>query len=252
MKNLSLTPKPIFIFELYPLTMFTCIAITKNERKIDSFLQSLKATHFFCSFLSVNTVKEALTTAGPIPNFIFLHLKTQGEENEILQVQQAYPSAYIVILSFRKALAYKVIKHQLFDFVLLPLPTQELQRYLIKIQKIIERHKDKIYIRSYKDYKYLYIEDILYLKADNNTTEFYLHKNLKVHGFKTLKTYQNRLPAHFLRIHKSYMVNTTKIWRIHFGKRTCEIMGHSQPLPFSKSFVAKMELLHAHLMKTSY
>ena len=58
-----------------------------------------------------------------------------------------------------------------------------------------------------KDYN-LYSQDIVYLKADVNYTEFYLKDGKKIVSSFTLKYHEadERLKG-FLRVHKSYLVN---------------------------------------------
>jgi DNA-binding LytR/AlgR family response regulator len=58
-----------------------------------------------------------------------------------------------------------------------------------------------------KDYN-IYSQDIVYLKADINYTEFYLRDGKKIVSSLTLKHHEadERLKG-FLRVHKSYLVN---------------------------------------------
>ena len=58
-----------------------------------------------------------------------------------------------------------------------------------------------------KDYN-LYSQDIVYLKADVNYTEFYLKDGKKIISSFTLKHHEadERLKG-FIRVHKSYLVN---------------------------------------------
>jgi DNA-binding LytR/AlgR family response regulator len=58
-----------------------------------------------------------------------------------------------------------------------------------------------------KDYN-LYLQDIVYLKADINYTEFYLKDGKKIVSSFTLKRHEadERLKG-FLRVNKSYLVN---------------------------------------------
>lgn len=67
------------------------------------------------------------------------------------------------------------------------------------------------------------LKEIVYLQADNNTTDFYLKKGDRVTSFRTLKRFESLLPKEFFRIHKSYIVNSRHINRINFGKSRISI-----------------------------
>ena len=65
-----------------------------------------------------------------------------------------------------------------------------------------------ICVKSYGDYRYIDSNDVLYLEADNNSTDIHLNNGEMITAFKTLKHFENTLPnSQFLRIHNSYMIN---------------------------------------------
>ncbi|MDQ7918265.1 LytTR family transcriptional regulator DNA-binding domain-containing protein [Mesonia sp. MT50] len=230
--------------------MRSCVLIAKKERDWSSLRQALLRVNVFLEILSLDNLGEAVDYIPFDTHFLCVEIIEELPAIENLYaLQRAYSSSYIILISPHKVQAYTVVKLQLFHFLSYPLQDLELKNCL---QKIGRQVRDKIRIRSYQDYRYILLTDILFLKADNNTTEFYLRKKQRIYGFKTLKTYQNRLPSNFLRIHKSYMVNASKICRIHFGKQTCEVKGHNHPLPFSKSYRASMQALNECLKKESY
>jgi len=106
--------------------------------------------------------------------------------------------------------------------------------------------------KSYGDYRFVNIDEVLYLKADNNTTDFIMSNGNKVEAFKTLKHFQNLLPDHFVRIHNSYIINTKYVSRIHFGKAKCAIKNTTDMIPFSKSYKTSVEEIKDTLAKNSF
>ena len=51
-------------------------------------------------------------------------------------------------------------------------------------------------------------DDIIYLEANSNYTSFFLTDNRKITATKTLKDFEELLPASiFIRIHHSYLIN---------------------------------------------
>lgn len=225
----------------------------KEVGRLKELEVSLQASSLFSHILQVSSLEEAYTQPHfHHPDLICFYLSTTAQaEEKIHRCQVAFPQSRLMLISPHHVLAYQVLKHDLFDFVGYPLRPEEIQRCLRHIKKV-RPQKNYLGLRTYKDFKYLSLSDILFLKADNNTTEFYLRKGKKIYGFYTLKVYQKRLPDRFLRIHKSYMVNTAKVWRIHFGKKKCEVRGHNHPLPFLKTYTAKLKLLQQQLEKNSF
>jgi DNA-binding LytR/AlgR family response regulator len=110
---------------------------------------------------------------------------------------------------------------------------------------------ETICLKSYRDFQYLNTRDILYLKADNNTTEFVMKDGSLVNAYKTLKTFENQLPEGFVRIHQSYIVNTNYISGISYGKSVCTLNLHNLQLPFSKSYKTNVDIVKDHLSKNT-
>ncbi len=79
-------------------------------------------------------------------------------------------------------------------------------------------------------------QDIVYLKADNNTTDFYLQSGKVITAFKTLKHFEQLLPFYFFRIHHSYVINVGHVSRINLGKNQCYLLNNEIALPFSRTY----------------
>lgn len=103
------------------------------------------------------------------------------------------------------------------------------------------QQKPIICIKSYGDYKFVEIENILFLKADNNSTDITLSNGEVITAFKTLKHFVNLLPEGFERIHNSYIVNITQISRVHLGNAAVYLKNSKLQIPFSKSYKEKVE-----------
>jgi len=101
--------------------------------------------------------------------------------------------------------------------------------------------RNVICIKSYGDYRFLELNEIAFLKADNNSTDITLSNGELVTAFKTLKYFEENLPENFYRIHNSYMVNRDYISRIHTGNSECYIKDSKVKVPFSKGYKEKVE-----------
>lgn len=158
-----------------------------------------------------------------------------------------------IALSSSKDFAYDAYRYGFFDYLLKPLTALVIERCVMKYKK---EHPSKVYeticLKSNKDYQYLNVDDILFLKADNNTTDFYMKDGSTIGAYKTLKTFENTLQNNFFRIHKSYIVNSKFISRIHYGKAVCIIRNSPFKIPFTKTFIHNIDIINSNLSSKSF
>lgn len=163
----------------------------------------------------------------------------------LLEVEQYIDKLPLFIaISNSKEMAYNVIKSQFQDYLLKPFLEFELRKSISKIKKIYSsKIQDRICLKSYSDYRFVNLESILYLKADNNTTDFFIRGGKRISAFKTLKSYEQILPENFLRVHNSFLVNTDHIIRINFGKSLLSLDDDDSNIPFSRTYKPEIEFL---------
>ena len=77
-----------------------------------------------------------------------------------------------------------------------------------------KNHSEEIFIKSGYDYIRIKTDDIIFIMADSDYTE--LHLTDKMHlSTESLRYWEDFLPKQkFMRIHKSYIINTTKISKV--------------------------------------
>lgn len=189
------------------------------------------------------------------PNLVFLNVDgLVGNGFNFVSETQQYlenlPS--FIALSNAKEKAYDALKNDFVDFLLKPVSELEIRKAILKFKK---KHstilKRTICLKSYKDYHYLYTDEILFLKADNNTTDFHLINGKVVSAYKTLKTFEDVLPDNFMRIHKSYIVNMDHVMRVNYGNLKCFLNQAEKPIPFTKTYLGNVSQLIHNLSKTS-
>ncbi len=211
--------------------------------------------------------EEALTLIFKnSPDIIFLDIdNTLNNLPEFLLDinQHSKNQPAFIALSSSKEGAYNSYKYDFSDYLLKPLTELTLQRSVLSYQKkhpslICEiacpklNKCETICLKSNKDYQYLNTNEILFLKADNNTTDFYMKDESIIGAYKTLKTFENTLPQNFLRIHKSYIINSCCISRIHYGKAICIIKNNSYKVPFTKTFIENINSINATLSDNAF
>ena len=182
------------------------------------------------------------------PTIVFLNIDnivTNMTEfvSDLNQYSDSVP--LLIAISSSKDKAYDAIKLNFFDYLINPLSELNIRKAMMKIEKhITTQDNTTVCLKSYKDYHYLNTNEILFLKADNNTTDFHMKDGNIISAFKTLKTYEESLPSSFLRIHKSYIINSSYVSRINYGKLICTLNSNNYNIPFTKTYLNNVESIN--------
>ncbi|MBT8183724.1 MAG: LytTR family DNA-binding domain-containing protein [Eudoraea sp.] len=192
-----------------------------------------------------------------LPDLVFVNLNEKAFEyfHMIMELHQYVKELPLVIgISKGKEFAYDALKHNFFDYWLMPYSEFDIRKTISKLRKKMpkEETSQTLCLKSYKDFHYLDTSDILYLKADNNATDFIMRDGRTVSAFKTLKSFEKQLPHNFIRIHQSYILNTNYVSRINYGKSICALKTGKTQLPFSKSYRQNIDELKIMLTKSTF
>jgi DNA-binding LytR/AlgR family response regulator len=222
---------------------FSFIIIDEND---DTVKEILGLFENFPNYFCAGIIKDNQNAINQIiklkPQLVFFSIPTKTNENtftsknveELFQYADAIP--YFITLSKSESKALEAIQSGVSDFILEPISLNAIGKSLFKFEKRTPPNAiNSICIKSYSDYQFVALQDIVYLKADNNTTDIRLHNGKTINAYKTLKHFENTLPFYFLRIHKSYIVNIHYVSRIHFSKSKCYI-NYNEILPFSINY----------------
>jgi len=206
--------------------------------------------NYFCSGLLVSGSEAEIleTICIKKPNLvIFQNLKDKDKGlsfssiNEMHQFLDVMP--YFIVISDEREDAIEAIQNGISDFWITPLQISTLGKSLFRFEKLYTpRVPQNICIKSYSDYHFINLMDIIYLKADNNTTDIFLRNNNIITAYKTLKHFEITLPFYFSRIHKSHIVNVHHVSRIHFSKSKC-YLNFNQVLPFTSNYRENIDLI---------
>ncbi|WP_149275998.1 LytR/AlgR family response regulator transcription factor [Pareuzebyella sediminis] len=188
------------------------------------------------------------------PDIIFINLGENAYEyfHMVMELHQYLTDLPIIIgIAKCKKYAYDAIKSGFFDYWLMPYNEFDIRKSIYRLKKLlpVKVEPQTLCLKSYRDFQYINTDDILYLQADNNATEFIMKDGTINNAFKTLKTFENQLPKNFVRIHQSYIVNTKYISRISYGKSVCTLKQNKEQLPFSKSYRKNIDELKKILSK---
>lgn len=235
--------------------MVNCLII-EDDKNIVKSIKIVGNDFPEISFTEVNeNQEEALNLIlKNTPELIFLNFDSFNINfvEFLLKVHQCITTTpYFIALSSIRRKAFEAYNYEFSDFLVKPLTEFSIRKSLSSYKKKYPiKQIETICLKSYKDYQYLNIDDILYLKADNNTTDFHMADGSVIGAYKTLKVFENSLPQTFLRIHKSYIINKNSISRIHYGKSMC-IINNEHKIPFTKTFITNIDLINKSLSKNT-
>ena len=222
---------------------FSYLIVSDSESFSEGLVSVLEAfPNYLCSAVLKDTQMALKQIKKNRTQLILVEFAAEPKKNELLlqtiaeSITYLEPFPYFIAFSNDQTHALAAITAGFSDYVTNEITEHELGKTLFKFEKRTpEKIMGNICIKSYSDYQFVSLEDIVYLKADNNTTDIQLRNGKVVNAYKTLKHFEQTLPFYFLRIHKSYIVNINHVSRIHFSKSKCYI-NYNQIIPFSLSY----------------
>ncbi|MDJ0646055.1 MAG: LytTR family DNA-binding domain-containing protein [Flavobacteriaceae bacterium] len=235
-------------------------SIIESEKSTIESLQTYfsKSEKYLCVGVSGCYDKSLDIILEHAPDVVFVnvdnlptnkHLTAFNFVNELYKYLQELP--HFIALSTSTKYAYACIKNNFFDYILKPVNNFELRKSISRLSIKTKEASNKLCLKSYKDYRFVDLDEILFLKADNTATDFFMNDGSTISAYKTLKFFESILPENFIRIHNSYIVNQNYISRIHFGKSKCTLKYNSQDVPFSRSYRNNVIILEKTLSKSA-
>ncbi len=197
------------------------------------------------------SVQETLTLLDTnTPDLLFLDVEMPyGNAFDLLE-KVPDRTFEIVFVTAYDHYAVDALNAQATYYLLKPIAIDNLIKAVDHVSHIKEREKElldtvlipkvtttegKITIPQQDGFEVLKISDILYCQADDNYTKIYLEKGQKLVS-KTLKYFEESLNTQgFVRTHKSYLVNVSKITRYRKGKGGSVVLSSGKELAVSSS-----------------
>lgn len=221
--------------------------IVDDERLAVAGLEKLISKH--CPDLQIiascTSFKESLHAINTLkPDIVFLDIEMpQANGFELLELL-TYKNFKLIFTTAYADYAIKAIKAQASDYLLKPIDPEELKKAVDNIQGITTAPNDseQLIINTQDSIFYVKQQDIMYLKSDGNYTTIKIKSGKTIKVSQTLKKIEDKLNTeNFLRIHHSYIVNTTEI--VEYSKTSSKItLSDETKVPVStrkKKFIQK-------------
>ncbi len=112
---------------------------------------------------------------------------------------------------------------------------QHIETFLYNINNRNVAQKMKLCISSIKGFRVVEIQDIIYCEASSNYTNFYFNNRSSLCASKPIHEYEELLKdSHFVRIHKSYLINIEHIKEYVRGEGGSIMLSNGNELDVSR------------------
>jgi two-component system, LytTR family, response regulator len=216
---------------------------------IETLAYDLKACHsniIEIVFTARNGVEALKLINKYKPQLVFLDIEMSGLGGfDILEVLNN-EEIKIVFTTAHSKYAIKAVGSKADGYLLKPILPDDLGQVVTKIYEEIEASAatrppsislsmQKLSVANNNGIDLIPFNDIIYCKADDNYTTFYLRSAEKIMASKTLKHFGEILPDNqFVRIHKSYIVNLLHLKKYLKTDGGIVIMENKISLPVSR------------------
>ncbi len=148
---------------------------------------------------------------------LFLDLNLHGQDGFKMLEHAVAGSFETIIVSANPEHAVKAFEYGVLDYVVKPYSKERMQKALSRLQNLHERRNAAKYlsVRERGEITLLPISDITILKKCDDYVEIKLSNGKSHLHSKTLQQLELVLPESFLRIHKSYIVDSKLIQKIN-------------------------------------
>jgi len=129
----------------------------------------------------------------------------------------------IIMSTAHEKYALNAVNEDILFYLMKPVDPDELLIAINRFRIKRARVQKAITVKTQKGYSFLSLEDIFLVKSSSNYTCFYTRDLQQVVVSKTMKEFEPYLQEGFLRVHKSYIVNTRFIRYLHTAKRRIQL-----------------------------
>jgi two-component system LytT family response regulator len=207
-----------------------------RDMLLDMLPKAVIPTKVLATCPTLRQAKDAIDQHKPQLVFLDVELP-DGKGVELFQHYEDIGTFETVFVTSHDKYAIDAIKRNVADYILKPVKLPELSIALQKVQARLEMYskllavaeltsyveklkqqnlqENKIMINTNEGAVFIKSCDIIKLESESNYTIIFLENNKKIIASKTLSVFEEILePLNFMRIHRSFVVNLTKVKNI--------------------------------------
>lgn len=186
------------------------------------------------------------------PDIVFLDIEMPQMNGFVMLQQLSYKDFELIFVTAYDHYAIKAIRSCALDYLVKPVEVEELKAAVANAAEMrgrnssscqldlllehLQKKKPKLLTIPTSDgLQFINIDDIIYLEANDNYSNIYLSTNQKFVVSRTLKDFEELLPADvFIRIHHSSIVNKFYVHKYIRGEGGQVVMRNGNILDVSK------------------
>jgi two-component system LytT family response regulator len=204
---------------------------------VESFLKRIGGIDYCLKVNDGTTALHLLATESF--DAVFLDLELPGMDG--VSLIKALPrQTSVVVISASASFGAASYAFDVVDYMVKPL---EFTRFARAVVKLKEGHastpatgqqktKDVLFLREGTSIQRVDLSKIAYIEAQSNYALFVLDDGSSIMSLVSMRKLEKMLPEEFIRIHRSYMVNRSRISNIEGSKLTV----NSKALPIGQSY----------------
>lgn len=155
------------------------------------------------------------------PQLLFLDIHMgDGDGFDLLEIIED-EKVMVIFTTASKEHAVKAFRFKALDYLLKPVAAEQLEQAISKAKAALLKTQvstddaalvtGTIALNTQEEIRIVEIDQIIRLEAMGNYTTFYSADGNKILVTKTLKEFETSLPASFIRVHQSHLVNRAQI-----------------------------------------
>ncbi len=226
-----------------------CVIIDDDKLSRKVLENYIQKTDFLNLIASYPNAVEAINEIGDVDNVDIIFLDIEMPEMsgmDFLKTLKTIP--HIVIVSSKEQYALEAFEYDVTDYLLKPISYPRFFKAVTKVQdrlgkeenESVSNDQEQIFIKSNSSLVRLSFDDILWVEALENYVVLNTYNDKYTIHF-TMKAIEDNLPANrFARIHRSYIINKTKIDLIEDNAIVLKIESGNKTIPIGKSYREKL------------
>lgn len=226
--------------------MYNYVIIEDEKGAYNSLKLALKSkTKYVHKGYATNVHEGILLIIKHKPDLIFLDVEL-GEESGFDLIKDLKNSFLhlppIIMTTAHDKYAKNAVNNQVLYFLSKPIDISELHKALLVFENKNAETQEHIFIRNGNVLDLIKFDEIIYLQADEGYTTIFIENHKKDSVPKTLKYFETKLNKDFLRIHRSNIINITKIKEIKLTERLVVLDGKNKPIEveIGRNYVQKL------------
>lgn len=188
------------------------------------------------------------------PDIVFLDVEMPRMNGFVMLQQLRQRNFELIFTTAYDQYAIQAIRFSALDYLVKPIEVKALQEAVARARErrqseipnqrietllhnlVNEQHQHKrIAIPSQDAIQFVQLDDIVYLEAASNYTSIYMQEAERIFVARTLKDFEDLLPAtQFFRIHHSYIINTDHMRKFIKGDGGQVLMSNGKMIDVSR------------------